>query len=115
DRNSRQVFVPRAHFSGERIDLAQHVNLVAPHFDAISLILVGGVDFDHVAAHSERAAAQVFAALVLNVDEAAKKGFPRSLVAFFEHDQHAVIGFWRAETVNAGDGSDDDHIAALEK
>src|SRR2546429_4219459 len=48
------------------IDLAKRVNLIAPHFDAIALIFIGGIDFDHVAANAEGAAAEVFAALVLD-------------------------------------------------
>src|SRR2546429_9935467 len=86
------------------IDLAKRVNLIAPHFDAIALIFVGGIDFDHVAANAEGAAAEVFAALVLNVDKAPQERFARSLVALFEHDEHTVVGFRRAEAVNAGDG-----------
>ncbi len=115
DGNARQVFVAGPHFASEGINLAKSVNLIAPHFDAISLIFIGRVNFDHVAANAKGAAAKVFAALVLNINEAAEEGFARSLVAFFKHDQHAVVGLGRAEAVNAGDGSDDDDIAALEE
>src|SRR6266568_3080498 len=115
DGNAGQVFVARTNFAGERIDLPKSVNLISPHFDAIALIFVGGVNLDHVAANAESAATQVFAALVLNVHETAEERLSRSLVALFQHDQHSVIGFGRAETVDAGNGGDDDDVAALEE
>ena len=37
------------------------------------------------------------------------------MLAFFKHDEHAVISFRRADAVDAGDGSDDDDVAALEE
>src|SRR2546429_9998873 len=58
---------------------------------------------------------QVFAALVLDVDEAAQESFARSLVALFEHDQHAIVSFRRTEAVDAGDRSDNDDVTALEE
>src|SRR5437762_6019970 len=115
DGNAGEVLVSGANFTGERIDLPKSVNLIAPHFDAIGLVFVSGINLNHVAANAESAAAQVFAALVLNVYEAAEERFARGLVALFQHDQHAVIGFGRAETVDAGDGGDDDDVAALEE
>ena len=69
NRNARQILLARANFSGEWIDLPQRINLVAPHLDAVAVILVGRIDFDHVAAHAEGAAAQLLAAVVLNIDK----------------------------------------------
>ena len=43
------------------------------------------------------------------------QGFASDLLAGFEHDQHAVVGLGRAEAVDAGDGGDDDDVAALEE
>ncbi len=37
------------------------------------------------------------------------------LLAFFEEQEHAVVGFGRAEAVDAGDGGDDDGVAAFEE
>ena len=42
-------------------------------------------------------------ALVLNIDKAAQHRFARGLLALFEHHEHAVIGFGRADAINAGD------------
>src|SRR5579885_3310256 len=39
DRHARQILLSRANFSGQGIDLAKSVDLVAPHFNAIGLIL----------------------------------------------------------------------------
>ena len=78
-------------------------------------VFVGRVDFDHVAADAEGAAAKFFGAFVLDFDELAEDGFAGDGSAFFEHEHHAVIGFGRAEAVDAGDGGDDDDVAALEE
>src|SRR5882762_1711814 len=115
DGYAGQVFLPDAHFTGERIDLTDRVNLLAPHLEAISVVFIGGINLDHVTANAKSAATQVFGAIVLNIDEAAQQRLPRSVLTFFEHDQHAVIGFRRAQTVDARNGSDDDHVTALEE
>src|SRR5579859_6159830 len=115
DGNALQIFLAGANGSGERIDLANHVNLVAKHFNAIGVVFVSGEDFDDVAAHAESATAQVFAALVLNVNKTAEERLARSLKALFEHDQHAVVGVRRAEAVNAANGGHDDDVAAFEE
>src|SRR6266851_7984576 len=110
-----QIFLAGTDFSGEGIDLAQSVNLLAPHLDAIPVIFVSRINLDHVATHAEGAAAQILGAVVLNIDEPAEKGFARGVLAFFEHHEHAVIGFRRPEAVDAGHGGDDDDVAAFEE
>ncbi len=102
-------------YAGERVDFADGFDLAAPHFDAQGEVFVRRIDFDHVAAHAERAAAQIFGAVVLNFDQLAQNRFARDGLALFEHQHHAVIGLGRAEAVDAGDRSDDDHVAALEE
>ena len=100
----------------ERIDLGEGVDLVAEEFDAVGVFVVGGIDLDDVAADAEGAAAEVdVVALVEDFDEAAGDVFALDLLAFFEQQQHAVVGFGRAEAVDAGDGGDDDGVAALEE
>ena len=71
------------------------------------MVLVGRMDFDHVSAHPEGAAAQVLAAFVLNVHEAAQQRLARGALPRFQHDQHAVISFGRTQTINAGDRGHD--------
>ena len=113
DRQARQRFA--AHLAGERVDGAQRVDLVAPHLDAEGALFVRRLNFDHVAAHAEGAAAQILAALVLNVHQAAKQRLARDALAGLEHHQHAVIGLGRSQAVDAGDRSDHDDVAALEE
>ena len=100
----------------EGVDLGEGVDLVAEELDAEGVLVVGGVDLDDVAADAEGAAAEVdVVALVEDFDEAAGDVFALDLLAFFEEQQHAVVGFGRAEAVDAGDGADDDGVAALEE
>ena len=115
DRDAGDFAFARADFAGERIDFADGFDLAAPEFDADGEIVIGRIDFDRVAANAEGAAAEIFAAFILDFDELAKNRFARDGVAFFEHEHHAVVGFGRADAVDAGDGGDDDDVAALEK
>ncbi len=113
--NARDVFLASADFAGQRIDLADFVDLIAPHFNAIAVVFVRGINFQNVAANAKGAAAEIFAALVLNVHETPQQGLARSLVALFEHDQHSEVSFRRADAVDAGNAGDDDNVLTLEK
>ncbi len=100
----------------EGIDLREGFDLVAEELDAIGGLVVGGEDFDDVASHSKGPAAEVdVVALVEDFDEAAGDVFAADLLAFFEQQQHAVVGLRRPEAVDAGDGADDDGVAAFEE
>ncbi len=104
------------HGAEERIDLRERVDFVAEELDAVGVLVVGGIDLDDVAANAEGAAAEVgIVALVEDFDEAAGDVFAADALAFFEQQQHAVVGFRRAEAVDAGHGGDDDGVAALEE
>src|SRR5579872_1511372 len=115
NRNARQILLAGSHFAGERVDLANLVDLFAPHFEAEAVVLIRRIDFDHVTANTEGATAQIFRAFVLNIDELVENRFARNVLAFFERDEHAVIGFGRTDAIDAGDGGDDDDVAALEE
>ncbi len=115
DRKPGQVFTARAHFSGQRIDLPQSVHLISPHLDAVALIFVRRIDFDHVAAHPKRAAPQILAAFVLNLDQPPQQRFPRRLLPLLQHHQHPVIRFWRPDAVNARNAGHNDYVAPLEQ
>ena len=100
----------------ERVDLAERVDLIAEELDAEGVLVVGGVDLDDIAADAEGAAAEVdIIALVEDFDEAAGDVLALDLLAFFEQQKHAVVGFGRAEAVDAGDRADDDAVAAFEE
>jgi len=100
----------------ERVDLRERIDLVAEELYTVGIFIVGGVDLDDVAADAEGAAAEVdVVAIVEDFDEAASDVFAADALAFFEEEQHAVVGFRRAETVDARDGADDDGVAPLEE
>ena len=89
---------------------------IAQKFDAKGHVVVGGIDLDHIAAHAEGAAAQVaVVAFVENLNQLAGNVFALDALAFFEQEQHAVIGFWRAKAVNATDAGDDDAVATFKE
>ena len=112
----RQAQVGLAHLAEQRIDLAEGVDLVAPQLDAIGVVVVGGKDFDHVAAHAKSPALEVVVvALVEDFDQAREDLLARDLLSLFEHEQHSVIRFGRTQAVNATDAGDDHAVAALEQ
>ncbi len=92
DGYARDFAFARADFAGERIDLADGLDLAAPKLDAHGEVVVGRIDLDRIAAHAEGAAAKVFGAVVLDFDELAQDGLARDRLAFLEHEQHAVVG-----------------------
>ena len=56
--------------AGQRIDLRDALDLIAPEFDPYRLLVVRREDFDRIAAHAERAALEAdIVALILNSDE----------------------------------------------
>ncbi len=115
-RINGQPQVGLADLAEQRIDLAERVDFIAPELDAIRVIVVGGEDLDHVAAHAESAALEVIVvALVEDLDQLREDLLARDLLALFEHQEHAVVGFGRAQTVNAADAGDDHAIAAFEQ
>ena len=112
----RQARILLLHRSEQRIDLRQRFDFVAPQLDAIGVVFVGGKDFDDVAAHAEGAAAEVaLGALVENFDQLADDVVALDLLSLFQEQQHAVIGFRRAQAVDAAHRGDDDAVAPLEQ
>src|SRR5579859_1376361 len=72
DRHTGKVLLAGTNFSGERIDLAQDVDLIAKHFDAVGVVFIGWINFQNVAPYTESATPQIFATFVLNVDKTAE-------------------------------------------
>jgi len=100
----------------EGVDLGEGIDLVAEEFDAVGVLVVGGVDLDDVSADSEGAAAEVdVVAVIEDFDEALGDVFALDLLALFEEEEHAVVSFGRAEAVDAGDGGDDDAVSSFEE
>ena len=102
--------------AGERIEFDDALDLVVPELNPDGEVFVGGMDGQGVAADAELAARQgEFVALVLLVDEAAQNQVSGIGLALFETENHALVILGLAETVDAGDGGDDQHVAALEQ
>ena len=115
-RVDRQAHVALLDGAEEGIDLRERLDLVAEHFDAVGHVVVGGVDFDDVAAHTEGAAAEVaFGAFVEDLDQLAGDVLALDLLSFFEEQEHAVVGLRRAQAVDAADRGYDEGIATLEQ
>ena len=111
---NRQPHIFLLHRAKQRIDLRQRRNLIAPQLDAIRHVVVSREDLDHIAAHSKRAAPEIsVSAFVENVDQAAGDVLALDLLALFQKHHHAVVGFRRAEAVDATHRSHDQRIAAL--
>ena len=90
--------------------------MIAPELDAIGVVVVGGKDLDHVAAHAESPALKVVVvALVEDLDQAREDLLARDFLALLEHQEHSVIRFGRSQAVNATDAGDDHAIAAFEQ
>src|SRR5579872_32481 len=93
-RINGQAQVSLSNLAEQRIDLAQRFYFVAPQFDAVGVIVVGRKDFDNIAANAETAALEIaVVALIKDFDQALYNLVARNLLALFEHQQHAVIGF----------------------
>ncbi len=103
-------------FAGERVELGDGFDLVAQQGDAPGGgFIVGGEDFDGIAAHPEGAAHKAgIAALVLQRHELGQQLALVDLVALLHVDGHGGVIFHRADTVNARHRGDDDHVVALE-
>src|SRR5438477_7934214 len=95
---------------------ARVIRLRPPEFDSIRHVIVSGKDLDHVATHPIRSAAELaIRALVEDLHQLASDVLTFDLLAFFEEEQHSVVGFGRAQAVNAAHRSDYQAVTALEK
>ena len=103
--------------TGQRVELADALDLVAEQGDAPGAVLeVAGPDVDRIAAQAEGAALKGgVVAAVLQLHERAGEGVAGDAAAGLEADDHVAVGLDRADAVDAGDGGDDDDVAALEQ
>ena len=115
-RVNRQPQIGLPHLARERIDLRQRIDLVAPQFHAVGPVVVGRENLDDVAAHAEAPAPEIAViAVVEDLHQPRRDLLAPHLLALLEHQQHAVVGFRRTQSVDAGDRGDDHAIAALEQ
>ena len=115
-RINRQAIEQSDFVSGQRIECAEFLDIVSPELDAISDVLVSRMDFDRVAVNAKTPALEIeVVAFVENLDQLRKNVPSRNSLAGLEQEQHAVVGFRRTQTVDAGDGRNDQHVAPLEQ
>src|SRR6202795_2789445 len=115
-RINRQTHVTLLDRPKQRIDLRKRFNFVAKHFDAIRIVVVGGINFDDIAAHPKSTAPEVaFGALVENFNQLASDVPALDLLSLFEEQQHPVVSLRRTEPVDAADRSNDQTVAPLKK
>ncbi len=113
DRQPRILLLHRAE---QRIDLRERFDLVAEQLDAVGVLVVGGEDLNHVAAHAKCPAPEVrVVALVENLDQPPRNVFAADVLALFEQQQHAVVGLRRPQAVDAAHRAHDDRVAPLEQ
>src|SRR5207245_5392091 len=97
--------------AGQGVDDGEGLDLVAEELDPVGDLLVSGPDLDHVAPDPELATLEAdVVAVVLYVDElqehlVAVDGAPDG-----QPDHHLAIVFGRAQSVDARDAGDDDHV-----
>ena len=102
--------------TGERVDHDDLFDLVAEELDAHHSLVVGRVNLDDVAPHSELAADQVqVVALVLHVDQLAEDGALIALLALVEHQQLTLVLDRRTEPVDTRHRCNDDGVASREE
>ena len=109
------VFEGADHLARYDVDLADGVDLVAEKFHADGDFGIGrGKDLHHVPPYAEGGAFEVhIVAGILDADEAGEQLVARHLLPRAERDAEAEELLGRAETVDAGDGGDDDDVVAL--
>src|SRR5436853_28591 len=79
-------------------------------------VVVGGEDFDDVAADAEDAAREcMIVPLVLDLDQLSQDLIAVDALSAFEREHHAVIRFRRSQAVDARHAGDDDDVAPLEE
>src|SRR5258708_6199184 len=111
---NRQSLVGALYLPEQRIHLRQTLDLVPPQFNSISVVVVGGKDLDHVAAHAERPAPEVTViAFVEDLHQALNDLLAAHFLPFFEHHKHAVISFWRSKAIDATHTGHNDAVAPL--
>ena len=113
---NRQPHIFLLHRSKQRIDLRQRLNLIAPQFDAIRHVVIRGINLNNIAAHAKRSAPEIaLGALVQDFNQFARDVLALDLLSLFEEQQHAVISFWRTQSVNAAHRSNNQNVSPLKQ
>ena len=101
----------RQNLARQEIETADALHLVAEETDAVAPVLVGGMDFQHVAAHAETPACQRgVVPLVIDADQMAQHRLAPHARAFRQRAYGVAVVFRVAQPVDAGHGSHDHHV-----
>src|SRR5581483_8312456 len=112
----RQAHVFLFYCAEERVDLRQRFDLISPQFDAVSHVLVCGINLDHISANPKGAAPKLtVGTLIKDLDEFASDVLALDFLTFFKEEEHAVISFRRSQSVNAAHRGDDENIPTLKE
>jgi hypothetical protein len=115
-REDVHLLVVGQHLAGERVDLADALDLVAPQADAVGGLAVGGLHFEHIAAHAEAPALEdVVVAVVVDLHQVAQNLVAAHHLAHAQIEHDAPVILRAAQAVDARDRGDDHHVAAAEE
>ncbi len=115
-RKYPQVLLFALDLSRDGIDLRDAFDHATRHLDAIDHFLACRHELDEVAAHKEAPAREVGGrARELHVDEPLHGGLTGKRLADLEAQDRLLVGFRRAEAVDARHRRDDDDVAAGEQ
>src|SRR5215471_1544247 len=80
--------------TGKGIERAHLIDFIAPELDSETDVFISRMNFDRIAANAECSPTEIeIVALVKNFDQLRKNLTASDVLAPFEHEQHAVIGF----------------------
>ncbi len=100
--------------AGDRMDLRDPLDRVAPQLDPDSLLLVGREDLDRIAADPEGAGIEGHVVpVVLDGHQIRQNGVPSPLCPARQREHVAAVGGGIAEAVDGADRGDDDHVVPL--
>ncbi len=98
--------------SAEGVDLGDGVDQVAEEIDPDGLVLlVSREDLQHIPADAKSSPVEIVVVpLVLDLHQAGQEVVAGDFLLVFHEDDHPLVGFGRAQAVDAGDRSHHDHV-----
>src|SRR5687767_9550242 len=104
-RIDRGLFETGDDFTSERVDLRDSLDLIPPHFDTNTLLLVSRENLDSVASHAECGALECYVVpRVLDLYKGAEDLIARNSLSFRQGHHLLAIGDRIAESVNRRHG-----------
>ena len=101
----------RQYLAGQRVELDDALHVIAKEFDTHRHILIGGHYLQRVASYTEpRPREIVVVPVVLHLDEAARQLLPVRPLAPRDALHEREVLLRRTQTVDAGNGRDDEHV-----